>query len=408
LSFSAPSSATGKWQPQPAKSAESVKDAVDAGPGKENVPAREAVTTQLRTMEHASPWHGPLLPPTAPPPDVTWQSDKKPRDGSAPGLTATEYCDTPEVLQEKVKWLGHLLRLSKLTVAYTGAGISVAAGIKQAAVGSSQTVKTAPVRVPEPTYTHHAMAALARRALLHEWVQQNHDGLPQKAGYPQDRMNEIHGSWFDPSNPVVKYSGSLRGDLFEHMENVADNADLALVLGTSLSGLNSDQVAGKTARRARHGALGTIIISPQRTALDSECTLRIFGCSDDVFRLLARELQLKVATAPAKWPAVKVVRVPYDAKGFLSDTVTTELNLTTGARVRLCANNNVKGSRQDVYAGIDETVDGSVSAVNDRVITVTFKGVPMRLGVWFIDAAKRGALPCLPVININSNPQPVK
>ena len=27
------------------------------------------------------------------------------------------------------------------------------------------------------------------------WVQQNHDGLPQKAGFPQQDMIEIHGSW---------------------------------------------------------------------------------------------------------------------------------------------------------------------------------------------------------------------
>ena len=45
------------------------------------------------------------------------------------------------------------------------------------------------------------------------WVQQNHDGLPQKAGYPQQHLNEIHGAWFDPSNPVVPMSGTLREDL---------------------------------------------------------------------------------------------------------------------------------------------------------------------------------------------------
>merc|ERR1712086_1173082 len=102
------------------------------------------------------------------------------------------------------------------------------------------------------------------------------------------------------------------------------------------------------------------------------------------------------------------VRVPYDAKGFRSDKVTTELNLTIGARVRMSANNNVKASGQPVYKGIDETVLGSVTSVNDRVITVTFRGVPMKLGVWFLDAAQRGALPCLPLINTNGNPQPAK
>ena len=42
-----------------------------------------------------------------------------------------------------------------------------------------------------------------REGLLHGWVQQNHDGLPQKAGFPQERINEIHGSWYDPGNPAT-------------------------------------------------------------------------------------------------------------------------------------------------------------------------------------------------------------
>ena len=73
------------------------------------------------------------------------------------------------------------------------------------------------------------------------WVQQNHDGLPQKAGYPQEDVYEVHGSWFDPSNPVVCYEGTMRGDLYGRLRRAAETADMVLVLGTSLSGLNSDQ-----------------------------------------------------------------------------------------------------------------------------------------------------------------------
>merc|ERR1711935_1021810 len=49
------------------------------------------------------------------------------------------------------------------------------------------------------------------------WIQQNHDGLPQKAGFPQDKINEVHGSWYNPANPVVKYTGSLKDDEEEWM-----------------------------------------------------------------------------------------------------------------------------------------------------------------------------------------------
>merc|ERR1719197_410237 len=156
-------------------------------------------------------------------------------------------------------------------MAYTGAGLSlsVAAGIGMAAVGSSAQGGMGVATAGEPTLSHCVLAELNRQNLLHGWVQQNHDGLPQKAGYKQEDINEVHGSWFDPSNPVVKYSGSLRHDLFEDMENQADIADLVIVLGTSLTGLNADQCVTKTADRSRYGlALGSVIISPQRTSQD--------------------------------------------------------------------------------------------------------------------------------------------
>ena len=66
-----------------------------------------------------------------------------------------------------------------------------------------------------PTPTHLALAVLRAQGLVHAWIQQNHDGLPQKAGWPQENLIEIHGSWYDPSNPVVCYDGSLRSDLYD-------------------------------------------------------------------------------------------------------------------------------------------------------------------------------------------------
>ena len=54
---------------------------------------------------------------------------------------------------------------------------------------------------------------------------------------------------YDPSNPVVCYDGMLKRSLFPRMREAADTADLVLVIGTSLSGLNSDQVAATPARR---------------------------------------------------------------------------------------------------------------------------------------------------------------
>ena len=136
-----------------------------------------------------------------------------------------------------------------------------------------------------------------------------------QAGMPQHLMNEIHGGWFDPSNPVVKMSGALRGDLFADLLTCEENSDLVLAVGTSLSGMNADRVvstcASKATRTLKQAApapfccqgaaqatetetLGSVIVSLQRTPHDANSSLRIYALIDDVMALLAEELELEV------------------------------------------------------------------------------------------------------------------
>ena len=141
--------------------------------------------------------------------------------GSGNCTPANEYMDSDEVLDEKLTLLADLLKRSRCTCAYTGAGISKASGIPDYATKAAGSVAAVP-EIASPldapaSFAHHCMVLLHEENLLHYWVQQNHDGLPQKAGFPQERMNEIHGAWFDPSNPVVQFDQSLRHDLFEWM-----------------------------------------------------------------------------------------------------------------------------------------------------------------------------------------------
>lgn len=75
------------------------------------------------------------------------------------------------------------------------------------------------------------------------WIQQNHDGLPQKAGLPQHRINEIHGALYDPGNPVVQFNGGFRAEPeWRDLQGAVRKADLVLVLGTTISHMNADQV----------------------------------------------------------------------------------------------------------------------------------------------------------------------
>ena len=112
--------------------------------------------------------------------------------------------------------------------------------------------------------------------------------LPQKAGYPQSALNEIHGSLHDPSNPIVPIEGMLRTDLCEWLEHWNRRSDLCLAVGTSLSGFTVDDVVVQASEKQRNGkGLGLVLINLQQTPYDDHCALRIFARCDDGMETLS-------------------------------------------------------------------------------------------------------------------------
>ena len=112
---------------------------------------------------------------------------------------AHEYLEEPSVLSDKAALLAKLLKKSRSTILYTGAGISTASGIPDYATRSSNGVigqsekaisssQISPL-CAKPTKAHRILVALYHAGLIKGWVQQNHDGLPQKAGLPQSAIN---------------------------------------------------------------------------------------------------------------------------------------------------------------------------------------------------------------------------
>ena len=270
--------------------------------------------------------------------------------------------------------------------------------------------------------------------MLDGWVNQNHDGLPQKAGFPQESINDVHGSWYDPSNPVVKYSGNLKTCLFNDMENLADTADLVIVLGTSLGGLNADQCASKPAARSLKkgsgGSLGTVCINLQQTPLDGVMSLRLFGKSDDILKMLLQELgveqnEIEEIGNEKLYPKESRVLVPYDKDGNLLPGGAKNrtdrwmfLDLTKGAEIKLTTGHNCQGAGQPQYIHIGRKFDinegnGKVKKagpgngnVTERVeregsFRLNIEGAMMHLGIWWLDVAQRGAIDKLPVVNRN-------
>jgi hypothetical protein len=145
-------------------------------------------------------------------------------------------------------------------------------------------------------------------------------------------MNEIHGAIYDPSNPVVKMSGSARSDLFSDLLLCERKADLVLTLGSSLAGMKADCLVLTCSKRAQQKLSppvhGSVIVSLQTTPHDASAEVRIYATIDRTMELLAECMGLSVPAenpeAPTLvlpevcrplGPSVDVFEVPYDEAG---------------------------------------------------------------------------------------------
>merc|ERR1712232_1361221 len=87
----------------------------------------------------------------------------------------------------------------------------------------------------------------------------------------------------------------LRPDLMKWLHEWADRASMCIALGTSLCGMNADQVPAAVASRfSQSSGEGLVIIGLQQTVYDEAASLRIWGLCDDVMKLVAKELGCKV------------------------------------------------------------------------------------------------------------------
>lgn len=310
------------------------------------------ITTNLPTsLEESAACHGYMLAAEMLPlPRCLYRSDNLARPKYS-SITASEFEDLPEVLDRKADYLIGMLKASRQRCIYSGAGISTASGIndyasnaKASAVApkSAARLTRSFIESLKPTLAHHTLAAIeglsrcdaasvstaaaakhssARPAAavpppvvpptdcalsVEYWLQQNHDGLAHKAGFPASKINEIHGSWYDKSNPVVKMSGSLRGDLFQQMLQWEEVVDFVFAIGTSFSGMNADRVATSCADRhlrTPSSGQGLAILTIQKTPQDKKAALRIFSKIDPFMAIVARKLNIRPECTVHPYPA---------------------------------------------------------------------------------------------------------
>jgi len=267
-----------------------------------------------------------------------------------------------------------------------------------------------------PTIGHRSLVQLWREGHLHNWIQQNHDGLPQKAGFPQEKINEIHGAWFDPSNPVVPMSGSLRSDLCEWLEEATDNSDLCMAIGTSMCGMTADDVFCQAARRKRkyNKGQGGIIIGLQQTQYDRLARLRIYSRIDEVMSLLMEEMKFKIPPCGPYKPNIPTeaivktlcYKVPYDKQGNLTEDkskmIVWDLNPDTRHSLTDGPGKGFVGTIMNLEASHFKVV-----LPNQRQGSEAF-GTGSRaytMGPWWIETCVHGRWPKLPMVNVDAKLQ---
>ena len=272
----------------------------------------------------------------------------------------------------------------------------------------------------QPNATHLALAALVRCGLVQEWLTTNYDGLAQKAGCPQEKVAELHGSWFDPANPVLGKGGKMRQDLALRLGEAAETADLVLVLGSSLSGGPSICAASRPAHRSLEGCcLGLVIVNLQATPLDGQATIRMFADTDTLMQRLVATLNLTLEQPKVKSKIKSEDVVPYDSSGNRTSSEMSRLCLQPGSNVCLSPRHNCQDAGQPsrAHIGGGELVreGGRVSrrasgegrvvryCTTQRAWELEVEGVKMLLGYWWLEAAARGVLPFLPIVNIRKH-----
>mmetsp|Transcript_117143 Transcript_117143/g.373092 ORF Transcript_117143/g.373092 Transcript_117143/m.373092 type:complete len:138 (+) Transcript_117143:84-497(+) len=133
------------------------------------------------------------------------------------------------------------------------------------------------------------------------------------------------------------------------------------------------------------------------------CSKIMSGCRK---RQVIRRLGLKVRTSQIETDVPLRVQVPYDNRGARSQNERTHWNLNLGQKVRLNEHNDIENAGQSFK--LDASTIGEVLRPDDAAcsLVIGFEGTAatVRLGVWWLGAAQRGAVDRLPLVNVNPTP----
>jgi NAD-dependent deacetylase len=253
-------------------------------------------------------------------------------------------------LDISISELADLVSASRYLAAFSGAGISTESGIPDFRGPHGIWTKMRPIELQEfladpaarreywrrkiesypqmrdaqPNAGHMALARLFEAGYLKTMITQNIDGLHQRAGIPDDRVIELHGSnayiaclqcrrhyqweevlpffqdhadpsqecprcddcggWLKPA--TISFGQAMPEEETRRAFSEAGQADLLITVGTSLSVYPAAGVPGET---RRHGGK-VAIINNQATDLDHQAHLLLRGAAGPILRHLAERV----------------------------------------------------------------------------------------------------------------------
>lgn len=214
----------------------------------------------------------------------------------------------------------------------TPAAAAAAASTTTPAAGPAAGVLPSPVPVSTlralPSTAHMSLVALHHRGLVRHLISQNTDGLHLRSGFPAANLSELHGNanieacarcgheymrdvitrtgeesatgrrciqpgcTGDLHHTIVDFDQKPRAQALASASHACQQADLCLVLGSSLSVRPAADLPQWVREKEPRGQL--VIVNLQRTKADSKAQVRIFARIDRVFELLMAQLQIAI------------------------------------------------------------------------------------------------------------------
>ncbi|CAF4470457.1 unnamed protein product, partial [Rotaria sp. Silwood2] len=258
-----------------------------------------------------------------------------------------EYFDSTSDLNNKLDQLAQWIKESRHFIVFTGAGISTSTGIPDFRSGMDTVLQTGPgewelqdhkanrlksstviddMQKAIPSLAHMALVALQRQGILKCVVSQNFDGLHLRSGLNPMGLAELHGNMnletcstcgakylrdFDTvgnrkhntgrrcdklncrgrlKDSIINFGEDLPEDELEKAFDHAEQADLCLVLGSSLTVTPAADVPKLVAKRKQKLAIGNL----QRTPLHKIATLNIHAFSDTIMQGIMERLNIPI------------------------------------------------------------------------------------------------------------------